>query len=126
MPPKKRKAGTATAAAARSKRTKPSQEKPAPPTESAPTSTEIPEKYIRQEAEEFLDSLKIAKSKPPSANQVLQLLVASLILSARMSENISVRSFLLLSDKYNGCELDKLSKASWNELCDVIFHEWRC
>ena len=90
------------------------------PAKSPTTSSDIPEKYISQEAEEFLDSLKLSKAKPPSSKTLLQLLVASLILSARMSKNISVRSFLLLSDKYDGCEFEKLNNSSWNELCDVI------
>jgi hypothetical protein len=72
MPPKRRKR---TAAARESPRKK--------------AKLEIPDKYVKQQAGEFLEGLEIPTKKPPSENSVLHLLIASLILSARMSENIS-------------------------------------
>ena len=81
--------------------------------------SEIPEKYVMQQAEEFLDSLRISKSRRPSSKTVLQLLIASLLLSARIRESISVKTFLLLKKKYGECDLEKLSSANWNDLCEV-------
>ena len=79
----------------------------------------IPDKYVMQQAEEFLESLQISKAKPPSSKSVLQLLIASLLISARMREQISVRTFLLLKDKYDGCDFKKLSAATWRQLVEV-------
>ena len=79
----------------------------------------IPDKYVMQQADEFLESLQISKTKPPSSKSVLQLLIASLLISARMREQISVRTFLLLKDKYDGCDFEKLSAATWRELVEV-------
>jgi endonuclease III len=101
MPPKRRKR---TAAARESPRKK--------------AKLEIPDKYVKQQAGEFLEGLEIPTKKPPSESSVLHLLIASLILSARMSENISTKSFILVKNEYP--DLQSLSKASWNELCDVI------
>ena len=84
--------------------------------------SEIPDKYVMQQAEEFLDSLKISKSRPPSSKSVLQLLIASLLISARIREGVSLKTFLLLKEKYDGCDLEKLSSASWSDLCEV----YRC
>jgi len=80
---------------------------------------EIPDEYVRRQAKEFLDSLQISESQPPSWKVVLQLLIASLLLSARMSQDISTRTFVLLKDEYDRCDFEKLSKATWDELCDV-------
>jgi len=55
--------------------------------------TNVGDKYVRQQAEEFLENLQIPTTKPPSENAVLQLLVAALILSARISESIGIKSF---------------------------------
>ena len=108
MPPKKmkRKAASDTSSVAKKKRKE--------------SAIEIPDKYVMQEAKEFLDSMQIPKTRPPSAKSVLQLLVASLLLSARMRENISTRTFLLLKDRYSGCDFKSLSAATWSDLRDVL------
>jgi len=77
----------------------------------------VGDKYVRQQAEEFLENLQIPTTKPPSENAVLQLLVTVIILSARISKSIGTKSFILLKDEFG--DLDKLSAASWDQLCDV-------
>lgn len=83
------------------------------------TKSEIPEKYVKQQADEFLESLQISKDKHPSSKSVLQLLIASLLFSARISENISKQSYYTLKNKYHDLDFQEISKASWNELCEV-------
>lgn len=107
MPPKSRKRKSVTATSPKSKKQKPSPR------------VDIPEKYIRQQAEEFLQSLHISTSSPPSSKDVLQLLVACLILSARMNESISTKTFVILKIEYDDCDFETLTKASWNDLCGV-------
>jgi hypothetical protein len=107
MPPKGRKRKSAADASPSPKKAKGSPE------------SEIPEKYIRQQAEEFLQSLHISTSAPPTARDVLQLLVACLILSARINESISTKTFVVLKIEYDDCDFETLSKASWDDLCGV-------
>lgn len=107
MPPKGRKRKSAAATSPKSKKPKTNGE------------SEIPEKYIRQQAEEFLQSLHISTATPPSSKDVLQLLVACLILSARMNETISTKTFVILKNEYDDCDFGTLSKASWDDLCGV-------
>src|SRR5579859_5250302 len=108
MPPKGRKRKSTTAASPKSKKPKPNVPK-----------AEIPAKYIRKQAEEFLQSLHISTVTPPSSKDVLQLLVASLILSARMNESISTKTFVILKIEYDDCDFETLRKASWDDLCGV-------
>ena len=108
MPPKARKRKSASGASPNSKKLKPS----------GPVA-EIPEKYVRQQAEEFLQSVHISASTPPSSKDVLQLLVACLILSARMSESISTKTFVILKNEYDDCDFETLRKARWDDLCGV-------
>jgi len=107
MPPKGQKRKSVAATSPKSKKQKPS------------PSADIPEKYIRQQAEEFLQSLHISTSPPPSSKDVLQLLVACLILSARMTESISTKTFVILKNEYDDCDFETLTKASWDDLCGV-------
>jgi hypothetical protein len=107
MPPKGRKRKSVTTTSPNSKKQKLS------------PGADIPEKYIRQQAEEFLKSLHISTSSPPSSKDVLQLLVACLILSARMNESISTKTFVTLKNEYDDCDFETLTKARWDDLCGV-------